>query len=149
MKRLNVLVHVQMPQWFNLFIREHFISSKFIIVISDSKFFLNCFFDSSSATSLNHAWSCSAKLNVIFANWDTLVHGVKGGDFIDSDWWNLKCFGNFVHDRKWQPTAILTLGQIQYWHNGSIVFVTNWVLIFNSLNSFKIFWGPFEWNIFV
>ena len=45
-----------------LFIRKHFISGHFIVVISNSDFFLNSVDDRLSAASSNKAGGCSAEL---------------------------------------------------------------------------------------
>ena len=55
---------------------------------------------------------------MVFADGVPHEHGVKGGHLVNSHPGHAYDFGHMMHGRYGQPSAILTLGQIQQWYHG-------------------------------
>jgi hypothetical protein len=69
------------------------------------------FFDFSAPTELTR--SGSAELQVEFAHWDPVEHGVETGSLEHIDFRNLHYFGYFPHGAQTEEIVILFLGQHQ------------------------------------
>lgn len=61
-----------------------------------------------------------AKLNKVFANRLTVVHGIESSDFVDTHGGHLQEAGDLVHDAN-AGEAVLTLAQIQERHDGGLL----------------------------
>lgn len=62
----------------------------------------------------------SADLDKVFAHRLAVVHGVEGGDLVDTHWGHLQKPGNLVHDADAGP-AELALSQVQKGHDGRLL----------------------------
>ena len=119
---------------FNLQERKKSIGSCFSIL--NSQMFLNGLLDVFATT--DHTGSRSAQLNEVLAHGRAIEHGVKGGNFVDTDGCHLTNLGHLVHGSEGQPAAALALGQVQE-RDHRCLFVVVRVLAQNVIHALVIF----------
>jgi hypothetical protein len=81
-------------------------------------------------------------LDMIFANWTPIVHGVEGGNLIHTHWRHFQKTSNLIHDAD-ACEAVLTLAEIEKWHHCRFL-VLRWVASKNLSNELLIFRSELE-----
>jgi hypothetical protein len=74
----------------------------------------------------DHARGRTTQLDEVFSNLGAIEHGVEGCHLIHTHGRHLHHTGDLIHGREGQPSAALSLGQIQQWDAGSLL-VVGWV----------------------
>jgi hypothetical protein len=85
-----------------------------------------------------------ADLDVEFAHWRPVVHGVEGRDLVHTHGGHLKEARNLIHDTD-AGEAVLALAEVEQRHNGGL-FVLRGVAGDNLLDEFLILRREFEGN---
>lgn len=93
---------------------------------------------------MGSTYSC-ANLHKVFSNWRTVIHGIKGGDFINPHRRHLKNAGNLVHDTYTGP-AMLSLAEIKKGHY-SCLLILGGIPLENFIDQSKVLFIEFERNV--
>ena len=84
----------------------------------------------------------SAKLDKVLANRLTVVHGVKGCDFVDTHRGHLQEPGDLVHDTD-ACVTVLALAQIQQGHDSRLL-VLGRIALEDLIDKFEVLLGELE-----
>jgi|NorSeaMetagenome_1021524.scaffolds.fasta_scaffold654132_1 hypothetical protein len=58
-----------------------------------------------------HTHTQETNLQVVDADGGAIVHGVEGGNFVDTHWGHIEDLGNLVHRRQGHPASAVTSGR--------------------------------------